>query len=116
MAHRITHFEIIGKDSQKLQDFYGKLFDWKIKAEEMGGGVYRMIETGEFPNGGIADPMDGKSMVTVYIGVDDLEATLKQVESLGGKITMPPHEVPGVVTFAQFQDPSGNIIGLTKNM
>jgi predicted enzyme related to lactoylglutathione lyase len=117
MAGKITHFEIIGKDSKTLQGFYAKLFDWKIKTENMGGGEYHMVDTGTFPNGGISDPMPGGgNAVTVYVGVDDLDATLKQAVAMGGKITMPPTEIPGVVTFAQFSDPAGNVIGLTKNM
>jgi len=117
MAGKITHFEIIGKDSKNLRDFYSKLFDWQIKVETMGGGEYGMVETGAFPNGGITDPMPGMNNgVTVYVGVDDLDATLKNVEKMGGKTVVPPTEIPGVVTFALFRDPSGNHIGLTKNM
>ncbi|HEY3295428.1 MAG TPA: VOC family protein [bacterium] len=117
MANGITHFEIIGQNSSKLREFYGKLFDWKIKVEKMGGGEYGMADTGGMPNGGITDPMPGGgSMVTIYVGVDDLEGTLKKAESMGGKTVVPPTEIPGVVTFAQFKDPSGNVIGLTKNM
>jgi predicted enzyme related to lactoylglutathione lyase len=46
--------------------------------------------------------------------VPDLQATLEQVVALGGKVAVPPTEIPGVVTFAQFTDPEGNLIGLTK--
>jgi predicted enzyme related to lactoylglutathione lyase len=46
------------------------------------------------------------------IEVDDLQAALESVESLGGKTVTPITEVPGLVTFAEFQDPQGNVIGL----
>jgi predicted enzyme related to lactoylglutathione lyase len=29
---------------------------------------------------------------------------------LGGKVVVPPTEIPGVVTFAQFTDREGNVI------
>jgi predicted enzyme related to lactoylglutathione lyase len=34
---------------------------------------------------------------------------------MGGKVIMPPTEIPGSVTMAQFQDPEGNLIGLIKS-
>jgi predicted enzyme related to lactoylglutathione lyase len=46
--------------------------------------------------------------------VDDLAACLKKAESMGGKTVVPPTEIPDMVTFAQFQDPEGNIVGLVK--
>ena len=30
MAYPVTHFEITAKDSKKVQDFYTKVFDWKL--------------------------------------------------------------------------------------
>ena len=32
MAAPVVHFEIMGKDGKKLQDFYSKLFEWEIDA------------------------------------------------------------------------------------
>ena len=51
MGNPVVHFEIAGKDGKKLQDFYGKAFDWKIKADESMGG-YGMVEVGEGGIGG----------------------------------------------------------------
>jgi predicted enzyme related to lactoylglutathione lyase len=39
---------------------------------------------------------------------------LDRVVSLGGRVVLPPTEVPGVVTFALFKDPAGNLMGLIK--
>jgi predicted enzyme related to lactoylglutathione lyase len=52
--------------------------------------------------------------VTIYVQVPDLQAALDQAVALGGKVLMPPTEIPGVVTLAMFADPEGNVIGLTK--
>ena len=52
--------------------------------------------------------------VTFYIGVDDAQAALEQVEPLGGKTIQPPVQVPGGVTFALFADPEGHVVGLVK--
>ena len=114
MARKIVHFEIIGKDGKKLQEFYSQLFDWKIDANNpMNYGLVDGTETGI--GGGIAaDMAGGAGHVTIYVEVDDLAAALKKAEGLGGKTVMPPMEVPGGPEIAQFSDPEGHVIGLSK--
>ncbi|MBV9120572.1 MAG: VOC family protein, partial [Chloroflexi bacterium] len=65
-------------------------------------------------NGGVGANQDGSSRVSVYAQVSDLQATLDQVEALGGKTILPPTDVPGGPTLAMFTDPAGNITGLLK--
>ena len=36
------------------------------------------------------------------------------VVALGGRVIVPLTDVPGMVTFAQFADPEGNIVGIIK--
>jgi hypothetical protein len=35
---------------------------------------------------------------------------------MGGKIVMPVTEVPGMVTYAMFSDPEGNMVGIVKDV
>ena len=114
MAQPVVHFEVIGKDGKKLQEFYGKLFDWNVDASNpMAYGMVAGSDGGI--GGGIAGAQDGGSpMVTFYVNVPDIAAALKKAESLGGKTVMPPMAVPGGPEIAQFSDPEGNVIGLTK--
>ncbi len=118
MPNPVTHFEIIGKDGKKLQDFYGKLFGWHIDANNPMN--YGMVDThtGKGIGGGIGagDPKHPSNYVTVYVEVDDLAAALKKAESLGGKTVMPPSDVPGGPRIAMFTDPEGNVVGLSKGM
>jgi predicted enzyme related to lactoylglutathione lyase len=51
--------------------------------------------------------------VTVYVQVDDVQAYLDKAQKLGGKLLVPPVEIP-TGTFAWFADPEGNMIGLWK--
>ena len=51
----------------------------------------------------------------VYVEVDDLQAYLDKIESLGGKTVVPITEIPNVVMFAHFTDPVGNLMGLVKS-
>jgi len=45
-----------------------------------------------------------------YIGVDDLDASLAALTAAGGKIEMPPTEVPGAGRFAMVTDPQGILL------
>ena len=114
MPNPVTHFEIIGKDAGKLQQFYSSLFGWKVDAANPMD--YGMVEAqdGHGIGGGIAASQDGQSYVTVYVEVDDPQAYLDKAVSLGARVLMPVTEVPGSVTIAQFADPEGNLIGIVK--
>jgi uncharacterized protein len=115
MANPVIHFEVLGKDGAALQKFYGDLFDWKIDASNPI--KYGMVEAGEGGiAGGVASSPDGSTSVTFYVQVDDLQAALDKAEKLGGKTAMPPMDVPGGPSIAQFDDPDGNRVGLVKSM
>jgi uncharacterized protein len=122
MAHPVLHFEIMSPDATKLREFYRSAFDWKF-AEPMptgteGGGDYSTIAPeGEHGiGGGIGQTTNGyPGHLTFYVYSDDLEATLKKVESLGGKRVMNPSSIPNMtIEIALFQDPAGNTIGLVN--
>jgi predicted enzyme related to lactoylglutathione lyase len=114
MANPVVHFEILGPDATALQQFYGGLFDWKIDASNPMN--YGLVSTGEGQTtGGITAGENGQTGVAVYISVDDLQATLDRIEKAGGKTVVPPTEIPNMVTFAQFSDPAGNVVGLVKS-
>ena len=111
MANAVTWFEITGKDGKKLQDFYSGVFGWKIDANNPMN--YGMVDNqGEGIGGGISAGDGGRNQVTFYIAVDNPQAYLDKVESQGGKTIIPVTEIPGTVTFAQFADPEGNVVGL----
>lgn len=115
MTNQVVHFEILGPDGAGLRDFYGGMFDWSF-GPPMEGMDYALTDpavTGV--GGGIGVTPDGSAMVTVYIAVDDPEAALQRAVALGGRIVAPVTTIPGVVTFAQFADPQGNVVGVVGN-
>lgn len=115
MAAPVTHFEIMAKDGQRSRDFYSGLFGWKIEVmPEMGYGmVNTAVKMGI--NGGIGQvDGNGRPGVTFYVQVEDIQAALDKAAALGGNIIVPVTDVPGAVTFAQFSDPDGNVVGLVK--
>ncbi len=115
MAHPVVHWEITAKDAGKMQEFYGKLFDWKIDANNPMN--YGMVEkSGEGGIGGGICKAEGEMppYVTIYVQVDDLQACLDKATGLGGQQIVPPTPIPGIGNFAMFTDPEGNVIGLFK--
>jgi uncharacterized protein len=113
--HPVTHFEFTAKDPKKLQDFYRGVFGWKLTDAPMD---YKMVDTqanGHGIGGGIGQSRDGKGMLTVYIESDDLKADLAKVEKAGGRTILAPQQA-GPVTIALFQDPEGNVVGLSHGM
>src|SRR5207245_8919570 len=108
--------EIMGGQGKQLEEFYRQLFGWKSDSNNPMN--YGMVERGEggIP-GGVGPEMSeqgGTTRVTVYAMVDDLEATLKKAESLGGKVVLPVTNVPEGPTIAMFADPVGNMTGILK--
>ena len=59
-------------------------------------------------------PLQGDSdVVTFFVGVEDMDATIADATRLGGKVVQQPTSVPGV-TFALIADPLGHVVGLAQ--
>lgn len=118
MGNPVVHWELLSRNPEKISDFYGKLFGWKIQhIPELN---YRVVETGGQGgiNGGIMQPTcDGPlpGNTTFYIGVDDLAAYRTRIVEAGGKILVEEQEVPGMGALSLFTDPDGRMIGLWKS-
>ena len=115
MGNPVVHFEIHGQDPAVLHAFYKKVFGWSIDANNPM--AYGLVNTGskEGIQGGIATG-NGTRGVTVYMDTDDVQGTLDRAVAAGAERVMGPDTIPGVVELAQFRDPEGNLIGLTKNL
>jgi predicted enzyme related to lactoylglutathione lyase len=110
MGAHVVHFEVTGKDGQKLQKFYSDAFGWKLDTNNPGG--YGMVKDGELTGGfGTAQP-GAPGGVTFYVRTDDAKATLAKIEKLGGRVLMPLTEVAPETTIALFADPEGHVVGL----
>jgi hypothetical protein len=111
MAGKVSHFEVLGRDGKRLQDFYASLFEWSVDASNpMQYGLVNPEQSGI--GGGIAG--QSAPRVTFYVEVPDLDAALAKAASLGGKTVSPPMDVPNGPRIAHFADPEGNVIGLLK--
>ncbi|MDQ4046052.1 MAG: VOC family protein, partial [Actinomycetota bacterium] len=52
----------------------------------------------------------------ITVDVEDIDATLKTVEQLGGSVVRPKDAIPGMGFYAYFRDTEGNILGLWQNL
>ena len=118
MANPVVHFEILGKDTAALREYYSGLFGWTFSTPGPIG--YHLTDPGRNADGaGIAGavgamPEDYPGQVTFYVEVPDVEAALATAESLGGRRLMGPEKVMEGVEVGQFADPEGHVIGLLK--
>jgi predicted enzyme related to lactoylglutathione lyase len=112
MTHAVVHFEIGGPDNRQLADFYSGLLGWRM--QPVPGVGYTLVDTcgGSGINGGISTGPDEEPSATFYIETDDLQAVLDKVNLLGGKTVTAITELPGMVTYAKFEDLDGLTIGL----
>jgi uncharacterized protein len=110
MAHPVVHFEVSGPDDRQLAGFYSDLFGWRARPVPSVG--YTLLDTGGGINGGIATVADGPATATFYIETDDLQTALDKINLVGGKTLRPITELPGLVTYALFEDLDGLVVGL----
>jgi predicted enzyme related to lactoylglutathione lyase len=113
----VVHVEIPAANVEAAGKFYQDLFGWKISYDpELN---YSMWEAGNgdayggFPQ--VSDQTHA-GQVLVYIASDDIDADLKKVVEMGGKVIFPKDEIPQTGWFALFQDPTGNVLGLYTSM
>ncbi len=112
--HPFVHIEFSSRDRAESAKFYGDVFGWEV--QDMPEMNYTTFDPGEPPGGGFNPVSDQVKAgdVTVYIGTDDIEASLAKIEAAGGKTVIPKSEIPDVGWFAFFSDPTGNVVALYK--
>jgi len=122
MGQAVVHFEVVGKDGKKLQQYYGELFGWKIDSDNpmnygMVDGKDNKTSDGNVGiGGGVGQGPEGYGgHVTFYVAVPDVEEALQKAESLGGTRVMGPENIMDMVELGQFKDPEGNVIGVVKD-
>ena len=114
--NHVVHVEFSAQDRESASHFYSDLFGWKF--EQFPEMNYATFETGNNVGGGLNPISDTNpaGTVVVYIGTDDIDATLAKAESLGAKILRPKTEIPNTGWFGFFSDPTGNMVGLYTNL
>jgi len=116
MPHPIVHAEIRSADPDATRAFFGGLFGWTYPQEGAVPG-YTFVDTG-VPDAlytAISPLQGGADMVTFFVGVGDIDASLEEAARLGGSVVQPRVNVPGVA-FALIADPQGHVVGLAQQL
>ena len=121
-SHPIVHIEIPARDTKAASRFYAETFGWTMQTDPTFD--YTTFRPDVGPGGGFVnagqtiDPRDPDAhrydvgKVLIYIGADDIDASLRAVEANGGKTLKTKTEIPGIGWFAVFSDPAGNTVAL----
>ncbi|GAA5215810.1 VOC family protein [Corallincola platygyrae] len=108
--------ELMTTDTEAAKAFYGELFGWQMEDVPMEGMTYTLLKNADIQFGGLmtlppeaegAPPHWGN-----YITVDDTNAMASKVAALGGKVLIPPRDIPDVGRFSVIQDPQGAILSI----
>ncbi|HEV2915533.1 MAG TPA: VOC family protein [Pyrinomonadaceae bacterium] len=110
--------ELATTSLETAKKFYTELLGWKLKESNAAGMVYNEIVAGGAEIGGMyqmtAEFGNAPSHWMAYVAVDDVDARAKQAEELGGKVCVPPSDIPNVGRFCVINDPTGAAISLIK--
>ena len=115
MGAPVMHWEINSRNAGRIKEFYKGLFGWQI--QDVPSISYGLVDTGAKMGimGGIAQVEANEDpFVTIYAQVENPDAYLMKAVALGARVIVPVTEIPDMVTFAIFEDPDGNRIGIIK--
>jgi predicted enzyme related to lactoylglutathione lyase len=109
--------ELMTTDPKAATEFYGGLFGWTVQTMDMGSGPYHVVKVGDTSVGGIMGmppnvPAGTPPHWGCYVTVDDVDASVQKAPTLGGKVLMPPMDIPTVGRMAVIQDPQGAVISI----
>jgi uncharacterized protein len=110
--------ELLASDTGKALAFYERVFGYTHDEMKMGDGATYYILKG--PDGqsraGLmkAPHPDAPPMWTPYVRVEEADATAARVAPLGGKLVMPPQDVPTIGRLGALLDPLGAAIAFIQ--
>ena len=124
----VVHFEMPAENRKRMADFYTTVFGWKtqLMGEDMGNYVtVSTTETNENGgpirpgaiNGGFYPKEDSPAKYpSVVIGVENIDESIKNVNSNGGKVLGGPVMIPEVGLYVSFLDTEGNRASLLQSI
>jgi predicted enzyme related to lactoylglutathione lyase len=117
MANNDTWFAINADDVTRARRFYEQIFGWTF--QPWGPPNFYVIKANKTQPEEIGGLQERRELVpgTKMIGfectitVDDIDKTIRAVESGGGTLVSPKFHIPSVGTVVYFLDTEGNVVG-----
>ena len=113
MPHgKICYVEIPANKAEDAAAFYSSIFGWKVR--QRGDGNLAFDDSGGVAGTWVKEAdRTPDERIRVYIMVDSITSSLRQIQSAGGKVLTPRTEIGrDMGAFAAFSDPVGNEFGL----
>lgn len=112
---RIIHVELTTDDLHGASDFFASAFGWQFSPSAFvedylaadtgaGGGIDGALMTAEHQ----------KQSVIVWIEVEDIHDTVRDVEKAGGRVIGEIHELHGEGLVTYVTDPTGLVFGVKQ--
>lgn len=118
MANTLDWMEVRTTDIARAAEFFEGLFGWKLTQQLTAEGTdYWIFDTGgearaeNLRRGALWLRPGKKAGVVMYVLVTDIDATLRKVVALGGKVVSGKASM-GPRFYAQFADPDGTVWAL----
>jgi uncharacterized protein len=102
--------ELWTADTRRAVAFYEAAFGFSHDTQDIGAsGPYHMLSRGGQTRGGVmAHPFPGaRTQWLPYVAVADADASVRQAGAQGGRVFVPPADIPGIGRFAVLADPFG---------
>jgi predicted enzyme related to lactoylglutathione lyase len=117
MPHgKICYLEIPANKAEDAAKFYSDIFGWKVRPR--GDGNLAFDDSGAVSGTWVKEQdrtLDERTRV--YIMVDNITESLKQIEARSGKVLTPRTDIgQNMGAFAAFADPVGNEFGLYEDI
>jgi hypothetical protein len=121
MPNNLSFFAINADDVPRARTFYEAVFGWSF--EPWGPPGFYLIETGKERVAAVQGALQerrelvrGQKVVgfECTITVENIDQTIRDIESHGGKMVSTKFHIPNVCTVAYFQDPEGNIAAVSE--
>ena len=120
MGQPVVHFEVIGRDGDRLQAYYSELFGWQIESDnEMGYGLVQR-EGNTNPDGigiggGVGRGPEGyEGHVTFYVEVPDVRGRARQGRGARRLADDGTRGDGPCLVIGMFADPEGHVVGVVS--
>lgn len=110
--------ELMTTDPAAAGAFYASVFGWEPSSVDMGGGMTYTLLNRPGTKGPNGQPIGAGGMMKsppgmphsfwmAYVAVDNADAASERATRHGGKVMVPPTDIPNVGRFACWSDPQG---------
>ncbi|GGI81922.1 VOC family protein [Shewanella gelidii] len=108
--------ELASRDPEKAKAFYPQVIGWSHKSGDMPDMPYTHWQAAGSDVGGMIAMTEEWGDIPAhwmaYFQVDDCDAAAKKVVELGGKVCVPPTDIPNTGRFSVVNDPQGGVFSI----